>query len=179
MGKIFENISDKQKNWIESQKIFFVATAPLSKNGLINLSPKGLDTFRIIDGVTVAYLDLAGSGIETVSHIQENQRITIMFTAFDGPPKSLRLYGKGEVIKFNSDSFNKMASYFPNHLGTRSIIKVDLHRIQDSCGWSIPLFEYRGDRDVYDKYCENKGRDKLVGDIIQGNKKSIDNIAGF
>lgn len=178
MGKVYDRISDKQKTWIQSQKVFFVATAPLSKDGLINVSPKGLDTFRVIDRTTAAYLDLMGSGIETISHIQENQRITIMFTAFDGPPQSLRLYGKGEVVKYNSKDFEKLSDHFPDHLGARSIIKINVNRIQDSCGWSIPLYEYKGDRDVYDKYCENKGRETLEKKIIN-NQASLDGLKGF
>lgn len=179
MGKVFESITDKQVGWIEAQKIFFVATAPLSQEGLINVSPKGLDTFRILDRNTVAYLDLAGSGIETISHIQQNSRITIMFTAFEGSPKSLRLYGKGEVIKFNSEKFEKYYSHFIPHVGIRSIIKVNLIRIQDSCGWSIPLYKYVGDRGVYDKYCDTKGREKLIQEIENGNSSSLDGLPGF
>ena len=179
MGKVYESISESQKAWIEAQKIFFVATAPLSDKGLINVSPKGLDTFRVLDENTVAYLDLMGSGIETIAHLQENQRITILFTAFEGPPKSLRLYGKGEIVKYTSPQFANYAQHFIQHQGARSIIKVNVHRIQDSCGWSIPLYKFMGDRDVYDKYCDNKGREALESEIVIGNKKSLDGLEGF
>ena len=179
MGKVYQNLSDRQKAWIAKQKIFFVATAPLSEKGLVNVSPKGLDSFRIIDDVTVAYLDLAGSGVETIAHIQENQRITIMFTAFDGPPMTLRLYGKGEILKMGSREFEEIKDHFQYHLGMRSIIKVNLNRIQDSCGWSIPLYDFKGDRDVYDKYCQAKSRDKIVQNIKTQNVESLDGLPGY
>lgn len=179
MGKIYDKITDKQREWINHQKVYFVSTAPLAADGLVNVSPKGLDSFRILDDLTVAYLDLVGSGIETIANIQENQRITIMFTAFDGPPKILRLYGNGEAHKVGSASYDQLKGHFSEHIGARSIIVIKLTRIQDSCGWSIPLYEYKGDRDVYDKYCEDKGREGMIADIKKQNDSSLNQLPGF
>ena len=176
MGKIFNKITERHKKWIGQQKIFFVATAPSGEKGHINVSPKGLDTFRVIDNLTVAYLDLSGSGLETIAHVKQNARITIMLTAFDGPPKTLRLYGSGSVHHHGSPQFEKLSKHFNLHTGSRSIIQIDLTRIQDSCGYSIPLFEYIGDRDVYDKYCEIKGRDAIEKSLTE-RKVSIDGIS--
>ena len=175
MGKLYDAITDRQRKWIASQKIFFVATAPSSEEGHVNVSPKGLDTFKVIDDHTIAYLDLSGSGLETIAHVNQNERITIMMTAFDGPPMTMRFFGKGEVLKYDTPEFDKLKDHFINHTGARSIIKVNLTRIQDSCGYSIPLYEYKGDRDVYDKYCDVKGRAGIEQSISE-RKVSIDGI---
>ena len=119
MGKIFEAIDDKLRAFIEKQQMFFVGSAPLSGDGLINISPKGLDAFRIIDEHTVAYLDLGGSGIETVAHSKENGRVVIMFCAFDGPPKIVRLHGRAEVHEPGSAIYDELVALFPEMPGTR------------------------------------------------------------
>jgi len=175
MGKTYESISERQRKWISNQKVFFVATAPSGEDGHVNVSPKGLDTFKVIDDNTVAYLDLMGSGIETIAHIQQNKRITIMMTAFDGPPMTMRFFGKGEVLHYGTAEYDKLKGHFIEHTGARSIIKVNLTRIQDSCGYSIPLYEYKGDRDVYDKYCDQYGRADIEKKIAERNE-SIDGI---
>jgi len=179
MGKIFQTIDDKLQNWIEKQKMFFVSTAPLDKEGLVNCSPKGLDSFRVLDGNTVAYLDLTGSGVETIAHLKENQRITIMFCAFEGPPKILRLYGKGEVLEKGTLEFEKLKPQFPEYLGERSIILVHLHRIQDSCGYAVPNYEFKGERDVLLKWTANKGPDGVVAYRKEKNANSLDGLKGL
>ena len=146
MGKSYDQIPDKLAEFIARQKMFFIATAPLAQDGLVNLSPKGLDSFRILDPRTVAYLDLTGSGIETVAHLKENGRVVIMFCAFDGPPNIVRLYGQGEVIEPSHAEFDALRLLFPNHPGTRSIIRVRLTRVSDSCGYGVPKYVFDGHR---------------------------------
>jgi hypothetical protein len=179
MGKQYPEITSALKEWIEEQKIFFVATAPLSEEGHINCSPKGLDSFRIIDTHRVVYQDLTGSGIETVAHLKENGRIVIMFCGFEGPPKILRLHGIGEVIEPAHEDFDSLNTLFPQHPGTRAYISVHVTRVSDSCGYSIPVYEYKKDRDVLDKLCANKGKDGLKTYRALKNTESIDGIKGL
>jgi hypothetical protein len=179
MGKIYQSISPQLKEWISSQKLFFVATAPLSSNGHVNCSPKGLDTFRIIDEHTVAYQDLTGSGIETIAHLKENRRITIMFCAFDGPPKIVRLYGDGEVFVPGMMRFDALTQLFPTHAGMRAVIVITLTRISDSCGHAVPLFEFKSERDVLNNWTLKKGAEGLVEYRKLKNEKSIDELNGL
>src|SRR5262249_23538551 len=131
MGKLFESIDDGLACFIAAQHVFFVSTAPLAADGHLNLSPKGLDTFRVIDAHTVAYLDLTGSGVETIAHLRENGRIVIMFCAFEGAPKILRLHGRGDVLEPGDPDFDRLRTLFGTHEAVRSIIRVDVHRIAD------------------------------------------------
>ena len=131
--KVYEKLDDRIISFIEKQKMFFVASAPLAGDGHINLSPKGYDAFKVIDDTTVAWLDLGGSGIETQAHVQENGRITIMFCAFEGPANILRLFGTGEVINPHHDEWDDMLALFPGFERARGVFKVKLTRIQDSC----------------------------------------------
>lgn len=179
MSKVYEGIDDALTEWIKNQHVFFVATSPLAAEGLINLSPKGLDTFRVIGPHTVAYADLTGSGIETIAHLRENGRIVIMFCAFDGPPKILRLYGRGQVLEPGSEAYEALRSGFCMHPGLRAIVRVDVARIADSCGYAVPLLEYKGDRDVLDKWTENKGADGLRSYWKQKNERSLDGLPGI
>lgn len=179
MGKVYETITPHLKTFIEKQKMFFVSTAPLSKDGLVNVSPKGLDSLRILDETTVAYLDLTGSGAETIAHLKENQRITFLFCAFDGPPKLVRLYGKGTVLERETPEFEAMQPLFPDYVSARSIIKVNVHRISDSCGYTVPLYEFKEDRDTMKKWVDNKGADALVEYRELKNKVSLDGLPAF
>jgi len=179
MGKTFEFISTDLQNWIEAQKVFFVATAPLTKSGHINVSPKGLDSFRMITPTLVAYQDLTGSGVETIAHVQENKRIVIMFCAFDGPPKIVRLYGSGEIILPGDEKFVEMSGYFPNRRGVRAYILVHINRIQDSCGYGVPLYDFKSDRDVLDKWTDAKNDDEVEAYQQLKNKVSIDGLRGL
>lgn len=179
MGKVYETITPHLKTFIEKQKMFFVSTAPLSKEGSVNISPKGLDSLRIIDELTVAYLDLTGSGAETIAHLKENQRITFLFCAFDGPPKLVRLYGKGEVFERETVGFNELKSLFPEYASARSIIKVKLNRIADACGYTVPLYDFKEDRDTMKKWVDNKGADALVEYREIKNKVSVDGLPAF
>ena len=176
MGKLFEALDERLTAFIDAQKMFFVATAPVGAEGHVNLSPKGLDTFAIIDEKTVAYLDLGGSGIETHAHIKENGRITIMFCAFEGRPYILRLYGRGTAVTFNDPEFSELMRLFPNQTRARGIIRVDVTRIQDSCGFGVPLYSFQGDRDQLVKYHNAKAYEDWVYDK---NAASIDGLPGL
>ena len=176
MGKIYESIDNKLEEWIKQQKLFFVATAPLGKEGHINCSPKGGDAFRVLSDTAAAYQDLTGSGAETIAHLEENGRIVIMFCAFDGPPKIVRLHGRGKVVTQNDDLFEELSNHFPPHVGTRAIIHIQVSRISDSCGFSVPLYEYQADRDILDKWSVNQGDDGLKEYREKNNMQSIDGL---
>ncbi len=179
MGKIFEAFTPELKEWINHQKMFFVATAPLAEDGHINCSPKGLDSFRITGPATAVYQDLTGSGIETIAHLQENKRIVIMFCAFDGPPKIVRLHGYGEVITPGHPDFGELNAIFPERLGVRAYIRINATRISDSCGYSVPLYDFKQHRDVLDKYAERKGEDGLKEYRTMKNQLSLDGLKGL
>lgn len=151
MGTIADRISDKLLGWLPDQHIFFVATAPLGADGRVNLSPKGMsDTFAVIDERTVAYLDLTGSGIETVAHVRENSRITVMFCSFDERPNIVRLYGRGSAVQPGEAAYEELLKHFPRRDGVRAIIRVDVERVSESCGWGVPRMEFLGERDIMD-----------------------------
>lgn len=179
MGKVFDSIDDKLAAWVAKQRIFFVATAPLSAEGHVNCSPKGGDTFRILNGHEVAYLDLTGSGIETVAHVQENGRIVIMFCAFEGPPRIVRLHGKATIHYPNEPAFAELAGHFADHAGTRTIVKIRVTRISDSCGYAVPLYQFVEDRRVLDDWVERKGPQGVAEYQRTRNAHSIDGLSGL
>lgn len=179
MGKNYDLLDSEIRSWLARQQVFFVASAPLDRDGHINCSPKGGDTFRVLGEREVAYLDLTGSGVETIAHIQENGRIVIMFCAFDGPPKIVRLHGVGEVIYPDHDDYAALLECFPPHDGARAIVRVKLTRISDSCGYAVPLFEYSARRDILDRWAESKGAEGLAAYRAQKNRESIDGLPGY
>ena len=179
MGKIHERLDGKLIEFIGSQHMFFVGTAPDSPEGHLNISPKGLDTFRILGPKSVAYLDLTGSGIETVAHLRQNGRITIMFCAFEGRPLILRLHGRGRVVEPGDTEWVGLIARFPEYPGVRSVIVVDVERVADSCGFAVPLYEYRGERSQLIAYAEKKGPEGMEQYKAQKNRASIDGIAGL
>lgn len=178
MGRLFPIIDEKLAEFIRGQQMFFVATAPLAADGHVNISPKGLDSFRILDERMVAYLDLVGSGIETVAHLKENGRIAIMFCAFAGSPKILRLHGRGEVIEPGHDDFARLRPLFPEHPGVRCIVRVHCTRISDSCGFGVPLYEFQGHQLLMCEWAERKGHAGLVEYQREKNARSIDGLPG-
>jgi hypothetical protein len=178
VGKTYPIIDETLRKFIEAQSVYFVATAPMDPSGHINISPKGLDTFRILGDTTVAYLDLTGSGIETVAHLKENSRITVMFCAFQGLANILRLYGRGRVVEPHQAEYAELYSQFPAHLGARSIIVIEVSRIADSCGWGVPHLKYEGERDQLDVWAEKRGADGLRDYRLQKNSASIDGLPG-
>ena len=179
MGKTFEEITSELADWIARQRLFFVATAPMAETGLLNCSPKGMDSFRVLGPRTVGYLDLPGSGIETVAHLQENGRIAFMFCAFEGPPKIVRLQGVGNVITPESAEFDDLKSKFPNHAGARAIIRAELTRISDSCGYGVPKFTYVEERDALTQSIQKKGTDGLIRYRQEKNAHSLDGLPGL
>jgi Pyridoxamine 5'-phosphate oxidase len=179
MGKIHERLDDGLKEFIEQQHVFFVGTAPDSQDGHLNVSPKGLDTLRILGPTSVAYLDLTGSGIETVAHLRQNGRITILFCAFEGRPLILRLHGRGRVVEPGEPEWDGLIAGFPEYPGVRSVILVDVERIADSCGFAVPLYEYRGERSQLIDYANRKGPGAMEEYKAQKNRASIDGIAGL
>jgi hypothetical protein len=179
MGKTRSTIDDEAKRFIEAQKIFFVASAPLDAAGHVNLSPKGLDTFRILGPTTVAYMDFNGSGIETIAHLKENGRIVLMFCAFQGPPNIFRLYGHGRVVEPNHPEFSGLAGNFPAFEHTRSIIVVQVTRVTDSCGYGVPLFQYEGERQQLQLWARKQGAEGLRTYRAQKNRSSIDGLGGL
>ena len=176
MAKFFDKIDDKISKFIGDQKIFFTASAPLSGDSRINLSPKGIDTFRVLDEKTVYYLDLTGSGNETAAHIKENGRLTIMFCAFSSSPLILRLYGRGEVVHKRSEKWNELSKSFENFAGTRQIIVLHVASLQTSCGFAIPLYEFKEDRKMLIDWAENKGDDGIEKYWREKNQTSIDGL---
>jgi hypothetical protein len=179
VGKIYAAIDESIRQFIQAQHVFFVGSAPLDLDGHINLSPKGLDTFRILGPTTVAYLDLTGSGIETVAHLKENGRITLMFCAFQGPPNILRLYGKGRAIGPHHPEFAELVGQFPDYDGIRTIIVVEISRIADSCGYAVPFLRYEGERTQLTAWAGKKGVEGLKTYRTQKNQKSIDGLPGL
>jgi hypothetical protein len=179
MGTLYDAITPELAAWIGQQRLFFVATAPLAENGLLNCSPKGMDTFRILDPRTVAYLDLTGSGVETIAHLRENGRIVFAFCAFEGPPKIVRLHGTGEAITSRSPNFENLRALFPDYPGTRSVVRVRLTRIADSCGYAVPRYEYAGERDGLIRWAETKGAEGVVHYRREKNVRSLDDLPGL
>jgi len=179
MGKQRENIDPDLATWIARQRVFFVATAPLSCNGHINVSPKGGDAFRVLGPREVAYQDYTGSGAETAAHLRENGRILIMFCAFDGSPKIVRLHGQGTLIASSHTRFAELASLFPGNAGTRAFVHVAVNRISSSCGYAVPFYDFKGHRDTLDKWVANQGPDDLKAYRVTKNQKSIDGLPAF
>lgn len=174
MAKVLEALDDDLVAFIAAQRVFFVATAPSGDGGHVNLSPKGYDSFRVLGPLSVAYLDLTGSGVETIAHLRQNGRITFLFCAFDGPPRLLRLYGTGAVVVPGDAEYDGLAARFPDHRGARAVIRVELERVQTSCGFSVPVMAYEGERDQLVKWAERKSDDELVAYRAQKNASSID-----
>lgn len=176
MGKFFNSIQPHHEEFIQRQKMFFTGTAPLSDNGHINVSPKGGDYFRVLSPTRVAYMDLVGSGNETSAHLLENGRITFMFCAFDGPPNILRLYGTGYTVLPGHEQWAELSSLFTLQLGTRQIIVADIYQVQTSCGFSVPLYAYSGERDHAEKWAAKKGAKGLEKYKLENNRESIDGL---
>ncbi|MBD2364310.1 pyridoxamine 5'-phosphate oxidase family protein [Anabaena minutissima FACHB-250] len=177
MAKVFDCITAQLQSFIAAQQLFFVASAPLSPDGHVNLSPKGLDCLRLISPHQVAYLDLTGSGNETSAHLEENGRITLMFCAFEEPPCILRLYGRGRTILPSSPDWHSLYSLFPPIPGIRQIIIVDVERVQTSCGFGVPLYEYKGQRQTLVNWADKKGEQGVKDYQQQKNLVSIDGLA--
>jgi Pyridoxamine 5'-phosphate oxidase len=177
MGKVYDAIDDKLAAWIGRQRMFFVGTAPGGADGHMNVSPKGpIGSLRILDPHTVAYLDVLGSGAETIAHLRDNGRIVVMLCSFEGPPRILRLHGRGEVLPAGAVEFETM----PPPGTERAVIHVDVERIADSCGWGVPVMHYEGHRPQYQAWAEakqRKGGARALDDYkAEKNARSIDGL---
>jgi hypothetical protein len=177
MGRQYDAITPELADWIRRQHMFFVATAPLAADGHVNVSPKGLDTLRILDEQSVAYLDLTGSGIETAAHVRENGRITLMWCAFDGPPRIVRVSGRGEVITL--DDSRAVAAAFPEVRGARGVVIVHAERIADSCGYAVPRYQFVEQRTRLLEWTDHKSDDELAEYRATKNAVSIDGLPGI
>lgn len=172
MGKRLRKLTPRLIKFISGQKIFFVATA--MKDGKINLSPKGMDSFKVMDENRVLWLNLTGSGNETAAHLRHSDRITIMFCAFHGPPMILRLYGTAKVYHQRDTFWEKHISLFPVFTGSRQLIDVNIELVQTSCGFGVPFMEYKGERDLLDSWAKEKGKEGLIEYKRRKNAESID-----
>lgn len=178
MGKVQDSLDDGLTEWIGQQPVFFVATAPAT-GGHVNLSPKGLDTLRILAPDRVAYLDLTGSGVETIAHLRDDGRITLMLCAFEGPPRILRLYGTGRVHQVRSQGFEALGAHFPDLPGARAIIEVEISRVQTSCGYAVPRMDLVEERPTLREWAERRGPDGIAAYHAERNETSIDGLPGY
>lgn len=179
MGKTFATIDESLAAWLVDQPVFFVATAPTSRDGLVNCSPKGnRREFVVVGSRSVAYLDQTGSGVETIAHLRENGRIVVMFCAFAGPPRIVRLHGIGRALGRDSTEFAELATLFPGFFaaGVRSIILIDVQRISDSCGYGVPLMTFERERPTMDQWASRKGPEGIRAYWSDHNRRSLDGL---
>ncbi len=179
MGKVYDGIDERMAAWVQQQKMFFVATAPLAPGGLVNCSPKGLDTLRILSPREIAWLDVGGSGIETVAHLKENGRIVVMLCAFEGAPRIVRFHGRGTVIERNHRDFAALLASFPEPPVCRTIVRVQVSRVSDSCGWGVPIFQYKNQRDDVARAVAGMTPEQLRAQAARQNRQSIEGLPGL
>lgn len=174
MGEFFEKLDDKLREFIKEQHVFFTATA--AEACRINLSPKGMDLFRVLDEKTVAYLDVTGSSNETAAHIENDGRMTIMMCSFTAKPRILRLYGRGRIIRQRDAAWDSVHARFDAQAGERQIIALDIESVQTSCGYGVPFYEFKGHRDTMKKWNEAKGPEGIAAHWKEHNVVSIDGL---
>ena len=185
MGKVHDGIDARMARWIERQPVFFVATAPLAADGLVNLSPKGeIGTFRVVDEHTFAYLDFTGSGVETIAHLRENGRICVMLCAFDGKPNIVRLHGTGRVVPAADPDFDAALEGFGAAAARRrpylrAVIVVDVARVADSCGYGVPRMDLVEERDTMDVVWSSRDDDRIAAYQAEKNALSLDGLPGL
>jgi len=173
MAQQFEHLEAKHIDFINQQKLFFVGTA--GREGLVNVSPKGMDSFRILNENKVVWLNLTGSGNETAAHVLENNRMTIMFCSFEKQPLIMRLYGNAKVIHQRDNEWAALAEHFPDYAGMRQFFELDIDMVQTSCGYAVPFYEYSGERPTLKKWAENKGQEGIRDYWEEKNTKSLNN----
>jgi hypothetical protein len=179
MSTRHENITPGISAWIREQKVFFVATAPRALDGHINLSPKGGDSFRVLGPLEVVYQDFTGSGAETAAHARENGRIVVMFCAFQGPPKVVRIHGHATLIAAGDPRYAEFVDLFPANPGTRAFVHIRVDRVSDSCGYSVPLYQFQSQRDTLDRWALKKTPEGLKAYRAEKNRESIDGLPGL
>ena len=179
MGKEYTEIDARIQKWMQRQHMYFVATAPSAADGLVNLSPKGLDSLRVLGPNRLAYVDTGGSGIETVAHLKENGRITLMMCAFDGPPKIFRFYGRGSAVEPHAEEFPALLAEFPEMPAARNIIVIDVERIIDSCGYGVPLYEFKQHRESLPYYFSKQSEEDILAYRTKRNSVSLEGLPGL
>jgi hypothetical protein len=183
MGRAIDHIPEEIAEWIGAQPVFFVATAPVDPGTHVNVSPRGLDTFRALGPNRVAWLDLTGSGVETIAHLkaggEAGGRITLMFCAFSGPPEIVRLYGRGEVHEPGDEGYEGLRPLFPDMPGGRAVIEVAVERVSSSCGFGVPRMELVGPREDLVETARRKGPKKMAAYRARKNAESIDGLPGL
>jgi hypothetical protein len=179
MSKDYQEIDERIQRWLKRQHVFFVSTAPRADDGMINCSPKGLDGLRVLGPKKVVYADIGGSGIETVAHLKENGRIVIMLCAFEGPPKIFRFFGTGRVVEPHVKEFADLKTHFPDLPTIRNFIVVDVERIMDSCGFGVPEYDYKGERDSLANWSTAKSEQEHVDYRIDRNATSLEGLPGL
>ena len=172
MAEQFEALTEKHIEFIQAQHLFFVGTA--GAEGFVNVSPKGMDSFRVLDPSSVAWLNLTGSGNETAAHVLENGRMTVMFCSFDKQPLILRLYGKATAVHPRDNDWAALEGQFPSYTGTRQIFRLQLDMVQTSCGYAVPFYELVGERPTLKKWADNRGRDGVEAYWEEKNTTSLD-----
>ena len=180
MGKVYEDgVDDLLAEWIAAQPVFFVATAPLAADGRVNLSPRGHDCLSVLDPWRLAWVDYTGSGVETIAHLRENGRITLMWCAFSGPPKILRVHGRGRACLPGTQEYDEVVARHPEHPSTRAVVMVDVERVSDSCGYGVPLMDLVGERDLLRRGAEKRGPAGLAAYRAERNALSLDGLPGL
>jgi Pyridoxamine 5'-phosphate oxidase len=178
VGRAYSRITPAVAAWLGAQQMFFVATAP-AEGGHVNVSPKGLDTFRVLGASEVRFLDLTGSGVETIAHLRENGRITLMFCAFEGEPRIVRISGTGRAVLPGDEAFEEMASDFPARRGARAVVVVQVDRVADSCGFGVPMFQFLGQRTRLAEWADDRSDEELARYREEHNAVSIDGLPGL
>jgi len=179
MGKIFDGIDAELSDWITAAPLWFVATAPLAREGRVNVSPRGHDTLSVLGRHRVGWVDYTGSGVETIAHLRENGRITLMFCSYDARPRIVRLHGRGTVALPGEAAYEQVVALHPAHPSTRAVVLVDVERVSDSCGYGVPVMKVVGERDLMRLTAQKKGPEGLAAYRAQHNAVSIDGLPGL
>ena len=179
MGKVYDGISPELAAWIAEQPMWFVATAPLARDGHVNVSPRGHDSFSVLGAHKVGWVDYTGSGIETIAHLRENGRVCLMFCSYDKRPRIVRLHGTGRVCLPETPEFDEVVALHPPHPSTRAVVIVDVERVSDSCGYGVPVMELVGERDLLRLGAQKRGAEGLERYRAEKNAVSIDGLPGL
>jgi hypothetical protein len=179
MGKVFDGIDATLTRWIEAQPLWFVATAPLSADGHVNVSPRGHDSFSVLGPRRVGWVDYTGSGVETIAHLRENGRVCVMFASVDSRPRIVRLHGHGTVALPGDPAYAEVTALHPPHPGIRAVIIVEVTRVSDSCGFGVPVMQVVEERDLLRLSAQKRGPEGMARYRAEKNATSIDGLPGI
>ncbi len=179
MARVYADLTGELGEWIRRQPMFFVATAPLTADGHVNVSPRGKDSLSLLGPTRLGWVDLTGSGVETIAHLRENGRITVMWCAFEGPPRVVRVHGRGTVHLPGEEAYDDVVARHPVMPNTRAVVTVDAARISDACGYGVPLMGYEGERDQMARWSAAKGPEGIAAYTAQRNAVSLDGLPGL